>query len=183
MLNRSLGGAWGFTTDIGGFFDVGPYKATTAELFTRWAQWAALSPFFRLHGSVAAGTHMPWSYGAATLARYRAALRLHLKARPLITRLWKAGRKSGIGPVRPLWLAEPTSPRAAAQDQEWMLGPDVLVAPVVTEGARSRRVYFPRGCWKRPGRYRAHHGPVGATVPAPLGRLPYYVRCGRRPLG
>ena len=59
MLNRAIGGAYGFTTDIGGFFDVGPYEPTTKELFLRWAEWAALSPFFRLHGSVAAGTHTP----------------------------------------------------------------------------------------------------------------------------
>ena len=53
MLNRAIGGAYGFTTDIGGYFDVGPYQPTTKELFLRWAEWAALSPIFRLHGSVA----------------------------------------------------------------------------------------------------------------------------------
>jgi alpha-glucosidase (family GH31 glycosyl hydrolase) len=52
---------------------------------------------------------------------------------------------------------------------------------VVAEGTRSRVVFFPRGCWKPPGRFRAHHGPASARVPAPLGRLPYYVRCGTKP--
>ena len=61
MLNRGVGGAFGFTTDIGGYFDIGPYQPTTKELFLRWAEWAALSPLFRLHGSVGAGTHTPWS--------------------------------------------------------------------------------------------------------------------------
>ena len=70
MLNRAIGGAYGFTTDIGGFFDVGPYQPTTKELFLRWAEWAALSPMFRLHGSVAAGTHTPWSYDRETVAAY-----------------------------------------------------------------------------------------------------------------
>ena len=59
MLNRAIGGAYGFTTDIGGYFDIGPYGPTSKELFLRWAEWAALSPIFRLHGSVAAGTHTP----------------------------------------------------------------------------------------------------------------------------
>jgi alpha-glucosidase (family GH31 glycosyl hydrolase) len=81
MLNRAIGGAFGFTTDIGGFFDVGPYQATTKELFLRWAEWAALSPFFRLHGSVLAGTHTPWSYDHRTLRVYKRLERLHLRVR------------------------------------------------------------------------------------------------------
>src|SRR5204862_6415281 len=138
MLNRAIGGAYGFTTDIGGYFDVGPYEATTKELFTRWAEWAALSPFFRLHGSVAAGTHVPWSYGSRTLATYKRLIRLHLRARSLILRLWREARRTGIPPTRPLWLAYPDDARAAVQDQEWLLGTNVLVAPVVVEGAVSR---------------------------------------------
>ena len=69
--------------------------------------------------------------------------------------------------------------RAAVQDQEWMLGPSVLVAPVVTEGALSRSVYFPRGCWQGAG--LKVRGPGARTVTAPLTRLPYFVRCGSKP--
>ena len=179
MLNRAVGGAYGFTTDIGGYFDVGPYTATTKELFVRWAEWAALSPFFRLHGSVLAGTHMPWSYDAETLRLYKSMAALHRRARGLILRLWRTARRNGIPPTRPLWLQYPGDARAAVQDQEWMLGPSVLVAPVVTEGATSRSVYFPRGCWRGAGvRVR---GRRSRTVAAPLGRLPYFVRCGAKP--
>jgi alpha-D-xyloside xylohydrolase len=182
MLNRAIGGAYGFTTDIGGFFDIGPYEPTTKELFVRWAQWAALSPFFRLHGSVGAGTHTPWSYGAETLATYKRMIRLHLRARPLILRLWRRARHKGVPPTRPLWLAYPGDPRAAEQDQEWLLGPNLLVAPVVVEGATRREVYFPRGCWRRAGSERRYAGPRYAQVPAGLGALPWFTRCGTRPL-
>ncbi len=88
MLNRGIGGAYGFTTDIGGFFDI-PYGATSKELFIRWAQWAALSPMFRVHGSVAAGTHTPWSYDQETLRIYKRLSDLHRRAEPLIMRLWR----------------------------------------------------------------------------------------------
>ena len=71
MLNRGIAGAYGFGTDIGGYFDVGR-PPTTKELFLRWAEWAALTPIFRLHGSVAAGTHTPWTYDAQTVRIYRA---------------------------------------------------------------------------------------------------------------
>jgi alpha-D-xyloside xylohydrolase len=181
MLNRAIGGAYGFTADIGGFFDVGPYEPTTKELFLRWAEWAALSPFFRLHGSVGAGTHTPWSYDEQTVAIYKRLSRLHLRARGLIMRLWRRAHRTGIPITRPLWLAYPDEPEAAAQDQEWLLGPKVLVAPVVTEGATSREVYFPRGCWRSPETGLRVRGPATREVEAPLDRLPYFFRCGTRP--
>jgi alpha-glucosidase (family GH31 glycosyl hydrolase) len=180
MLNRAIGGAYGFTTDIGGYFDVGPYQATTKELFLRWAEWAALSPFFRVHGSVLAGTHTPWSYDDEALGVYKRMAALHRRARPLLLRLWRTARKTGLPPTRPLWLQFPGDSRAAVSDQEWTLGPNLIVAPVVTEGATTRSVYLPRGCWRGAGiRVR---GPAQRTVQAPLGRLPYFVRCGKRPI-
>jgi alpha-D-xyloside xylohydrolase len=83
--------------------------------------------------------------------------------------------------ARPLWLAVPGDQRAADQDQEWMLGRDVLVAPVVVEHARGRGVYFPRGCWREPESGRVVTGPGSERVAAPLGRLPYFFRCGTTP--
>ncbi|MFL5846597.1 MAG: TIM-barrel domain-containing protein [Solirubrobacteraceae bacterium] len=183
MLNRAIGGAFGFTTDIGGFFDVGPYQPTSEELFVRWTEWAALSPFFRVHGSVGAGTHTPWSYGAATLRTFKRYAALHRRAVPLIRRLWARGRRTGIPPTRPLWLAAPGDARAAAQDQEWMLGDDVLVAPVVTEGAGAREVYLPGGCWRRAGTGPRLQGRRAVTAKATLEQLPWFVRCGTRPFG
>lgn len=81
MLNRAIGGAYGFTSDIGGYFDINT-PPTTKELFLRWAEWATLSPFFRLHGSVSAGTHTPWSYDRQTVRKYKRLSRLHTRAVP-----------------------------------------------------------------------------------------------------
>ncbi len=181
MLNRAIGGAYGFTTDIGGYFDVGPYQATTKELFNRWAAWAALSPYFRLHGSVLNGTHTPWSYDKETVRNYNRFTRLHLRARFLLARLFKRAQKTGLPPTRPLWLVAPNYAPARSEEQEWLLGPDLLVAPIVTEGAVSREVVFPPGCWRRPNgdRYR---GPSTNRVKADLSQIPYFTRCGRNPL-
>ncbi len=179
MLNRAVGGAYGFGTDIGGYFDIGPFQATSKELFLRWAEWAALTPVFRLHGSVSTGVHAPWTYDAQTVATYEALSKLHLRAVPLIRRLWARAERGGAPPTEPLYLAYPGDPTAARQDQEWLLGPDVLVAPVVSQGARTRQVYFPPGCWQSPrGTVR---GPQERTVAAPLAVLPFYFRCGTRP--
>ncbi|HEX2128581.1 MAG TPA: TIM-barrel domain-containing protein, partial [Solirubrobacterales bacterium] len=180
MLNRGIGGAFGYSADIGGYFDFHT-PPTTKELFIRWAQWAALTPVMRLHGSLFAGTHTPWSYDEETVAIYRRLSRLRLRAAPLILRLWRRAERTGVPVARPLWLEYPNDQVAAAQDQQWLLGRDVLVAPVVKEGATSRRVYFPRGCWREHGNGRRFRGRAYAEVAAPLGRLPWFRRCGTRP--
>ena len=179
MLNRAVGGAYGYGTDIGGYFDLGSPRPP-ARLFLRWAEWAALSPMFRLHGSGLAGTHTPWSFGAATARTYDEISRLHLRAAPLIERLWRQADATGMPVTRPLWLQFPGDRAARSQDQEWMLGPDVLVAPVVRKGAMSRDVYFPPGCWRAPSG-ATHRGPRTARVSAPLTVLPYFTRCGSAP--
>jgi alpha-glucosidase (family GH31 glycosyl hydrolase) len=180
MLNRAVGGAFGYTTDIGGYLDRFNPPADE-ELWTRWNEWAVLTPYFRLHNSQTTGTRMPWSFGDSAYARWEALARLHERAIPLIRRLWEEGRRTGVPPTRPLWLQFPGDRRAAAQDQQWMLGPDVLVAPVVTQGATTRPVYFPAGCWRSPETGVQVMGPRTQSVDAPLGRLPYFFRCGTAP--
>jgi alpha-glucosidase (family GH31 glycosyl hydrolase) len=180
MLNRAIGGAYGFATDIGGYYDY-TTPPTTKELLLRWAEWAVLSPIFRLHGSGRVGTHTPWSYDRQTVRIYRRLSLLHERAAPLILRLWKQADITGIPPTRPLWLEFPGDRRAAVQQQEWTLGDDVLVTPVVTEGATARSVYFPAGCWRDPQTGLTEHGPRAAVVAAPLARLPFFFRCGTKP--
>ncbi len=181
MLNRALLGDYGYGTDIGGYLDVFT-PPTTAQLFVRWAEWAALSPIFRLHGSALAGTHTPWSFGPAVLAEYTALSKLHERAAPLIERLWQEADRTGLPPTRPVWLTDPTSSAARQADEEWLLGDDVLVAPVVTENATSRAVWFPPGCWApQDGRGGRVDGPGIHTVSAPLDTLPYFFRCGSHP--
>ena len=95
MLNRGLAGNYGFTTDIGGYFDyVTP--ATTKELFIRWAEWAVFSPVMRLHGSVSNGTHMPWTYDEETVAIWKSLSALRYRAQPYIRRAWADAGEAAI---------------------------------------------------------------------------------------
>jgi len=177
MLSRGVGGAWGFSTDIGGYLG-----ETSKELFHRWTQWAALSPYFRVHNSASSSTRQAWDFDEGpTVAMFRHFAALHTRARTLILRLARAAERTGIPPARPLWLAFPGDARAAAHEQQWMLGTDVLVAPVVDEGATSRSVYFPRGTWRHPETGERFTGPGTVTVAAPIDRLPYFFRAGTRP--
>jgi len=186
MLNRAVLGSPGMTVDIGGYAQFtreSPFlPATSAELFTRWSQAAALTPFFRVHNSGLDGARMPWDFDGPTLERWKAMAKLHDRARPLTRRLWKRFEKNGIPMTRPLWLVDPALARNAHADDEWLLGNDLLVAPVVVEGAITREVALPGGCWKLHGRGSAHRVPE-ITVDAPIGSLPWFSRCGTRPLG
>jgi alpha-glucosidase (family GH31 glycosyl hydrolase) len=181
MLNRGIGGAFGYTTDIGGYFDLHT-PATTKELLLRWAELAVFTPFFRLHGSLIHDTHTPWRYDTQTVQVYNALARLHQRAEPLINKLWRQADRTGVAPDRALWLAYPHDPQAARQDQAFLLGTDILVAPVIERGASTRTVYFPNGCWEQPDTHARYHGQGYSKVPAPLNRLPYFYRCGTNPL-
>jgi alpha-D-xyloside xylohydrolase len=79
MLNRGVGGSYGFTTDIGGYADY-LSGSPTAELFTRWAQASSLTTFMRVHNSSSTGVRMPWSYDEDTLRRFADSAVLHARA-------------------------------------------------------------------------------------------------------
>lgn len=182
MLNRAIGGAYAYSTDIGGYWNIGT-PPETSELFLRWAAWAALSPVFRLHGAVLGYEHTPWSFPEPdrVIRLYRGLSELHKSAAALIAELWAEASLTGMPITRPLWLAYPDDPQAAEQAEEWLLGPNVLVAPIVERAAGSRSVYFPAGCWRSPVDGQQVTGPATAAAAAEVGRLPFYFRCGTRP--
>jgi sulfoquinovosidase len=187
MLNRVIGGAFGFNTDIGGYFDQFAVDVLDDDLFGRWSQWAALTPFFRLHNSSGSGTRMPWVFTNGGYDAWKTAANLHVEARPLIRRLWQYGIEQGLPPTRPMWMAYPDDAQARVQEQQWMLGDNILVAPVVEKATTSKQVYFPAGTWVRAvydgSRWVASSdpsqritGPQQLTVPAPADQLPFYFR-------
>lgn len=186
MLNRAVGGAPGFDTDIGGYAQFTPehpfLPATNAELFTRWAQAAALMPYFRVHNSGLSGAQMPWDFDAATEAGWEQMAALHQRAAPLMRRLWRTFVRTGVPMERPLWLADPGLRAGTHADDEWMVGKDLLAAPVLSQGATSRAVALPSGCWRLHGAGLRLSGQRTITVAAPLASLPWFARCGTTPL-
>ncbi|MEW6777665.1 MAG: TIM-barrel domain-containing protein, partial [Bdellovibrionota bacterium] len=177
MLNRGIGGAYGYNLDIGGYFDaVTPQP--TKELFIRWTQLATLTPFFRIHNSPTGKFLLPWSFDDEALHIFKDMLALRERARPYMDRLWKEAAATGLPLARPLWLEYPDDPHAKNVSDQFLLGPDVLVAPVVKKDARSRDVYFPEGSWVSPIDGKTYKGPGRHRVPAPLAVLPYFFREG-----
>lgn len=185
MLNLALGGGSAFTTDVGGYLDLLAPR-TSPELLTRWSQLAAFTPVSRIHNSTGKGSLLPWDAGEAALDAYRRYAKAKVRLVRLVDR-WsrRAARDGTIGPVRPLVLDDP-SPAARSVDDQWLLGRDVLVAPVLRRGARTRRVHLPAGeRWRR-----VRVGRAGELVPeggwldggrtveaaAPLADIPLFLR-------
>jgi alpha-glucosidase (family GH31 glycosyl hydrolase) len=159
MLNLALGGMPTFTTDVGGYFDfVAP--RTTPELLTRWGQLAALTPVMRVHNSTQKTSLYPHDLEGVELDAYRRYSLLKQRLAPLVDRLTREGERTGaVGPVRPLVLDDPA---AVSVDDQWLLGRDLLVAPVLSPGATTQSVYLPASAAWQPVRV----GEDGALVPA-----------------
>lgn len=183
MLNRAVGGAYGFHCDTGGYMDL--LGQPSRELFLRWSWYAALTPGNRVHGGPVFGQKFPWSWDADAARIHRESLLLHRAAEPYIHRLWREAKRTGTPITRPLWLAYPDMPGVHQRDQEYLLGPDVFVAPVVTRGATTRKVTFPPGCWRHPETGDRYEGSTGESlevaVPAPIDRHLYFFKCGTTP--
>lgn len=142
--------------------------AVDQELVVRSAQVSALMPMMQF--SVA-----PWRVldGPRSAICKRMAL-LHEELGPEILRLAQASAQSGEPIVRPLAYAYPDAGYEKIKD-EFLLGDEILVAPVLTKNARARTIVFPRGTWKGDDGSTVV-GPKTLDVPAPLDRLPWYRR-------
>ncbi|UYG16372.1 hypothetical protein BRM3_12270 [Brachybacterium huguangmaarense] len=117
---------------------IGPDSPIDAEQFVRYAQCAALFPMMQFSLNPAR------VLGAEALAAVQAAVALRQSLVPEIGALVEAAARSGEPVLRPL-----ASHHAGTEDvtDQFLLGEDVLVAPVLTPGATTRRVFLPRGRW------------------------------------
>jgi len=188
-LNMGISGIPWWTTDIGGFRHGDPTTEYFRELVVRWFQFATFCPLFRIHGVrepgplVGAGqTGAPnevWSFGEEAYGLIREQLALRERIRPYVMDQMATASATGLPPMRALFLEFPDEAPAWEVDDQFMFGPDVLVAPVTAEGARERDVYLPVGAswldaWT--GERVEQTGWVRAD--APLARIPVYLREG-----
>ena len=188
-LSIAISGIPWWTTDIGGFHGGDPRDPAYQELTVRWFQYGVFCPLFRLHGdrqprvptgyAMSGGPNEAWSYGDAAYERITAALRLRERLRPYIHEQMRVASRAGIPPMRPLFVDFPRDPGAWDVDDEFMFGPDLLVAPVLAPGALTRDVRLPAGCtWIAAGTGERHDGGTVVRVPLSLDQIPVFTREG-----
>ena len=204
-INTALSGIPYWGTDIGGFV---PTKEFTAELYLRWFQFGAFCPLFRCHGRNWK-LRLPWGWntgdpGPMEISRYEDAaipdpsqlhnpdveticrkyLELRYRLLPYLYSVVHECTTAAIPIMRSLWLHYPDDPHAVACADEYLWGPNLLIAPVVEKGARSRRVYLPGGDWYDFWTGERIAGGREISRDVDLATVPLYVRAGSLlPLG
>lgn len=174
LANLSVSGVPFVGADVGGFNDM-----PSGELYARWLQAAALTPFLRSHSVPSAGNKEPWEYGDEFTKINRATVELRYRFLPYIYTLFRDHERTGAPVMRPLWYEFPEDNATYLINDEYLVGRDVLVAPVIRDGARNRGVYLPKGSdwidWWTGARLE---GGKSHSIQAPLDRLPLFLRVG-----
>jgi alpha-glucosidase len=173
LLGMGLSGFPFVGSDIGGFAE-----APSAELFTRWLQAGVFYPFMRTHTMFDSPDQEPWSYGTAHEALNRRAIELRYQLLPYIYSVMREAAESGIPAMRPLMLEYPDDEQTYGINDQFLFGSDLLIAPVLREGATQREVYLPAGDWYDYWSGEHFTGGKKIIVPVTLASIPIFVRAG-----
>ncbi|MER6374153.1 alpha-xylosidase [Streptomyces mirabilis] len=138
-LSLGLSGFGFWSHDIGGF-----EGTPTPAVFKRWVQFGLLSSHSRLHGSKS--YRVPWDYGEEAVDVTREFTLLKHRLAPYLQRAAQQAHTTGVPVMRAMLLEFPDDPAAATLDRQYMLGDDLLVAPVLTDDG-TVEYYVPEGTW------------------------------------
>jgi len=193
-LNMAMAGIPWWTTDIGGFYSGDPQDPHFRELIVRWFQFGVFCPILRLHGfrhpypkegwqctadELTGGPNEVWSFGKEVYKILRELLFLRERLKPYIMEQMRIAHEEGIPVMRPLFFDFPDDEMAYEVEDQYMFGPDILVAPVLWEGMSTRRVYLPKGAsWRDPYTGKEQVGGGWVECPAPLEVIPLFLREG-----
>ena len=195
-LNMGLAGITWWTTDIGGFHGGDPTNPDFRELLVRWFEYGTFCPVMRLHGErvplkdpigtyggglcVSGADNEVWSFGEEAYEILKYYLELRERMKPYITELMEAAHMKGSPVMRPLFYDIPEDPKCWDVNDEYMFGPDVLVAPVMHAKMTSRKVYLPEGSrWTNYWTGETLEGGQETEVATPLSQIPLFTRNGR----
>jgi alpha-glucosidase len=172
LLNWSIAGMPYCTCDIGGYSG-----ETTPELLVRWMQAGTFFPVMRTHSNFRVTPHFPWLFGTDAESAIRKTLNLRYQLIPYLYSLAHQTHETGEPIMQPLLMQYPADPALANLSDEWLLGENLLAAPVLTPG-NSRTVTFPDDSW-----YDFATGePVTSdhhfTLNVPFDSVPLYIRAG-----
>ena len=197
-LNMGLAGIPWWTTDIGGFHGGNIYSDKFKEVFARWFAFGCFCPVMRLHGfrqpfkkplgTTGGGKQMSgaeneiWSYGPEIFEICKKYIALREKLRPYTRKLMQDAHEKGSPVIRPLFYEFPEEACAWDIDDEYMYGPEILVAPILYENAREREVYLPEGRWINVNDGTEWEGGKTITAPAPIECIPVFVKAEKKDL-
>jgi alpha-D-xyloside xylohydrolase len=197
-LSMAIAGIPWWTTDIGGFIGGDPEDPGFRELMVRWFQWGAFCPVFRLHGERlppkppleefrngvrqfgSGADNEVWRYGDEAYPILEKYMRMRERLKPYIKEQMRAAHEKGTPVMRPLFYDFPSDAAAWEIEDEYLFGPDILVAPVMAEGQVERELYLPAGAsWTNAFTGEVFEGARRVIVSAPLDEIPLFLKDGR----
>jgi len=188
--NMAMSGIYWWTTDIGGYHSGNLNDPVFRELIVRWFQFGAFCPIFRLHGhrlpedpasdcGESGGLNEVWEFGQTAYNIIYDVILLREQLRGYVMDQMRLASSSGIPILRPMFFDFPNDPRAYTAEDQFMFGPNWLVAPVLQYQATSRMVYLPV---LPQGQVWTHfytnqdYNPGSVSVPTPITTFPLFFR-------
>jgi alpha-D-xyloside xylohydrolase len=168
-LSHGVSGIPFWSHDAGGF-----WGRPTPDLYARWAQFGALSPLVRFHGTT---SRLPWDFPEPAERAATDAVRLRYRLMPYLYTAAVTSARTGLPMMRPLLVDHPDDPAAWHADLEFAIGTDLIVAPM-TDPTGTRPVYLPEGEWVDWWTGAVLAGRTYHTVTARLEQIPLFVRRG-----
>lgn len=172
LMNIGLSGMAFCGTDVGGFgFDC------TGELLSRWVQVGTFTPLFRNHSTIGSREQEPWAFDEITEEINKKYIKLRYKFIPYLYDMMHKCEKSGAPIIRPLLYNYQNDKKTYEINDEFMFGDNVLVSPVVEQGARQKLVYLPKGnSWIDYWTGEEFEGGQYIIKDAPLDICPIYIK-------
>ena len=197
-LSMGMSGVSLWGSDIGGYFSISAaVPALTPELLKRWVEVGFASGVMRNETDGLAGAGKPLTRPQVTdddvLPIWSKYSKLRTQLYPYLSAAEKQYDSTGMPIMRSLLLTNPTDTKAITKEDQYMFGPDLLVAPVLSAGATTRKAYLPAGSWidlwrsaqlnpstgaLEPTGSTIKKGAADVTVPAPIDQLPTFVKAG-----
>ena len=174
-LNVMMSGIPWWSCNIGGFVTHDNESPRFHELMVRWYQYGVFLPVFRTHGH--RQNNEAWTIGGDSYRHVRAAIFLRENLRPYVMEQMKLASESGLPPMRPLFFDFEDDPMAVEVEDQFLFGPDLLVAPITKYKARSRKLYLPAGTeWTDAWTGNRMRGGQFVEADAPIEHIPVFVR-------
>lgn len=192
-LNIGLAGIPWWTTDIGGFMTDDVNDPEFRELLLRWFEFAVFSPILRMHGDRGPHDIPPlsdkeygggslytghanelWSYGEEAFDIMKRQLDLRLSLKPYIEELTKETSRNGAPIMRTMFYEFPEDTKCWEITDQYMFGPNYLVAPILSAGQFEREVYLPDGTWRNLNDNKQYGGEQTVMCAAPIDVIPVF---------
>ncbi|HET7657547.1 MAG TPA: TIM-barrel domain-containing protein, partial [Bacillales bacterium] len=172
-MNLGVSGVALCGSDVGGFA-----HDASGELLARWTQVGAFLPYFRNHSAIETRRQEPWAFGEKYEAIIKKYIELRYKWLPHLYPLFKQTHETGIPVMRPLFMEYPGDPCTYNLSDQFMIGSDVLIAPILTPDTQQRAVYLPDGEWYDYWTDQKYAGGRHYLIKADLETLPIFIKAG-----